>query len=1212
MMAVDMGAIVRDLAIATARRLEAAKRLPETVARVKRTVGQVVGATQDIQMDRPTENALATIQIKLQEVNGCLDRLEKTGDRAAGKRMTVLGRCCGMLSSGQDILSVEEEFDRLDEEIRAELTELVKATQLHAYANRAAGVLKDKSSRAFWDRHFKDARSVPGDELLEALRHEAGSSVDMDALEPIVRCALGCDGDGQQQVTVLKFGETFGANSLTETLQQLATRRSAATHLVQLRMYRLPSKKADDANSLALLVRATDSLADLRHAVRKHAAEAVEEEGEGAVAALLVEGSFEVYLDKATTRVRRKQEAEMSGKTYLDRACLVPSIDVPGAKKAFDAARAATRMRAAGGSSDDTSSEAGGSEDGYSAAARIMEQSDARHAVTLSVDSALAEPKLTLSLRAHAARLGIGEAAVAFLLSLRELTSACAAVAPSNVNSGARTRLATIGCEALAVRYLREPHAKRLPPDCESAIAASTAAKDAAAGDATALLSAFEPVRTALETALAPALDALRHETARQRVRALRPASGGGVRARVVVVGGGYAGGVIAADLCGEPDKFDVVLIDPKEYFEDVTANPRALCNPGTAYTGAEDTSSEWANSVCLYKDFVIRNGELVNGTLTGVRTTHVEVGAARTVVPYDYLVLATGSSYASDIKANNASIAFRHEQLVAERDAIDAAKQILVVGGGLVGCEVAGEVAEAFPGKQVTLVHAHESLLPNIRGAHVLASGVLESLGVKLLLGHRLSKSDTAGAVAGGAGAFITSKGTRIEADKVFWCTGYTPNSQCLRDHDVSDPPFGRALDERGFIRVDASLRVLGLDNVFACGDVVSSASRCAVFATISDGVGGGEARPERTAAAAGYHGAVVTENIRRLHGGCGESEVVRFDYRRMGNKANVAVSLGKSMGIIATDPGSFAMYESFGLIGADFGADKDKIESDWISLAGGVTGFKATITAMIVSSRKSQAGFDQVAGMGKMVPCFVDPRVQENREAWAGAVELETIEELDDDVFAPAAAPAGAGVAPSDHGAGVGAGGPKGGGPGDKAETMTIGSDASAHEIQSLRSELRRKETRSKGHEQEVVALRAELEAAKAIASVQMEEMRARMHEEQQAVLSAMRAEMESAAQRTSSSAAAPPLAQALGHGQAPAGWPGAVGPGVMTPMGGLMPMQVPDEDAGGTAGVAMASAQMLLAQASAAANVIAALAATVRNMEDGKGRQHDPASP
>ena len=59
-MVVDVGAVVRELALATAQRLAAAKRLPETVNRVKRTMGHVVGATDDVQHDKQTETVLTT------------------------------------------------------------------------------------------------------------------------------------------------------------------------------------------------------------------------------------------------------------------------------------------------------------------------------------------------------------------------------------------------------------------------------------------------------------------------------------------------------------------------------------------------------------------------------------------------------------------------------------------------------------------------------------------------------------------------------------------------------------------------------------------------------------------------------------------------------------------------------------------------------------------------------------------------------------------------------------------------------------------------------------------------------------------------------------------------------------------------------------------------------------------------------------------------
>ena len=593
----------------------------------------------------------------------------------------------------------------------------------------------------------------------------------------------------------------------------------------------------------------------------------------------------------------------MAGKAYLERACIVPSADVPGAKSALKAGVMATRLGTGGKSGAKVAPGDDEAEEQGSAAARIMHQSHARKAETLAMEDVLGDAKLCLSLRAHAARMGIGEASVAFLSAHRELAAARAAVAPASVTSGARTRLATIGTEALLARYLREPHARRLPIECADAVTATTAAHAAASSDAEALLAAFTPVREALEVVLFPALLALRKEAARQSV--MRSGEGSKGRARVVVCGGGYAGCAVAADLSSEPDKFSVVLIDPKEYFEDVTAQPRAMVSCSSdEYTGPGDTGSTWAKTVTMYKDFVVKNGELVCGQIAAVHPTHVEVGAARLAIPYDYLILATGSSYASGIKPNNTSLAFRHQQMRAERDALRDANQVLIVGGGLVGVEVTGEVAEAFPNKKITLVHSHDKLLPNVRGAHELAAPVLEKLGVTLVLGQRLMPSESSQAVGGGGGSFVTSSGTRIEADKVIWATGYTPNTEYLRGD--SDRSLTRALDEAGFVKVDASMRVLGFDHIFACGDMVSaSASRCRAFGSISDG---SISRPERTAQAASAAGFVASENVRRLHAGRGELEIVRMDQRRVGDKANASISVGPSRGLMCFHPDVFA----------------------------------------------------------------------------------------------------------------------------------------------------------------------------------------------------------------------------------------------------------------------------------------------------------------
>jgi len=64
----------------------------------------------------------------------------------------------------------------------------------------------------------------------------------------------------------------------------------------------------------------------------------------------------------------------------------------------------------------------------------------------------------------------------------------------------------------------------------------------------------------------------------------------------------------------------------------------------------------------------------------------------------------------------------------------LSAANSVLVIGGGAVGLEVAGEVATDFPEKQVTLVHSSQAVLENYppRLGRIII-GKLKQLGVKV-----------------------------------------------------------------------------------------------------------------------------------------------------------------------------------------------------------------------------------------------------------------------------------------------------------------------------------------------------------------------------------------------------------------------------------------------------------------------------------------------
>ena len=73
------------------------------------------------------------------------------------------------------------------------------------------------------------------------------------------------------------------------------------------------------------------------------------------------------------------------------------------------------------------------------------------------------------------------------------------------------------------------------------------------------------------------------------------------------------------------------------------SAQPPAIVSPGKSL---DDAEGAWPRTVVKYKGKLIQNGTLLTGFLSAVGRDHVQVGSRRAVVPYDYLVLATGKYF--------------------------------------------------------------------------------------------------------------------------------------------------------------------------------------------------------------------------------------------------------------------------------------------------------------------------------------------------------------------------------------------------------------------------------------------------------------------------------------------------------------------------------------------------------------------------------------
>src|SRR3984957_17247687 len=132
--------------------------------------------------------------------------------------------------------------------------------------------------------------------------------------------------------------------------------------------------------------------------------------------------------------------------------------------------------------------------------------------------------------------------------------------------------------------------------------------------------------------------------------------------------------------------------------------------------------------------------------------------------------------------------------------------KRVVVVGGGLLGLEVAYGLAKA--GAKVTLIHLMDRLMERQLDAPAaeLLKSLVERKGIKVLLNANTARLHGEGRVEG----VELVDGRRIEADAVIFAAGIRPNIALARDAGI---PVNRG------IVVDEHLQT-GARDIFALGE--------------------------------------------------------------------------------------------------------------------------------------------------------------------------------------------------------------------------------------------------------------------------------------------------------------------------------------------------------------------------------------------------------
>ena len=191
-------------------------------------------------------------------------------------------------------------------------------------------------------------------------------------------------------------------------------------------------------------------------------------------------------------------------------------------------------------------------------------------------------------------------------------------------------------------------------------------------------------------------------------------------------------------------------------------------------------------------------------GRLAGSRALELDDGR---VLEGDAVILATGS------EPSWLPVFPTEDPRVVSSDGIlllpDLPKRLLIVGGGVIGCEFAAIFAEM--GSQVTVVELLDQLLP---GEDKRTGRTLQQAFKRRGIESRLKVSAEGVTSTSKEVSLTLSSGDALQADVVLVSVGRRPVAR-----DMGFEEAGIEVDRRGFIVADESLRT-AVDGVFAAGD--------------------------------------------------------------------------------------------------------------------------------------------------------------------------------------------------------------------------------------------------------------------------------------------------------------------------------------------------------------------------------------------------------
>lgn len=372
---------------------------------------------------------------------------------------------------------------------------------------------------------------------------------------------------------------------------------------------------------------------------------------------------------------------------------------------------------------------------------------------------------------------------------------------------------------------------------------------------------------------------------------------------RVVIVGGGLGGLRLAEDLYGSG--MQVVLIDKNNFHQ----FPPLIYQIASAGIDPSSISFPFRQIFRKRKDFYFRMAE-ARMVDTEKKILQTSIGK----IDYDYLVLAAGATtnffgnknieeWAIPMKTVPEAMGLRNALLSNFERALTCATEeerqellnVVIVGGGATGVEIAGALAEMrryvipydYPDMDSSLMHiylieAGDRLLAGLsQESSQKAYEFLKSMGVDIQFGKMVTDYRDH--------KVVMKDGTEIPTRTFLWVSGIRANAM---------PGIDESHLGRGFrFKVDELNRIQGIEDVFVIGDQCLQTSDAAYP----------NGHPQ-VAQVAIQQAKNLAKNLKRIVRGADSSALTAFHYKNLGsmatigrNKAVVEIGKFRSQGFFA-----------------------------------------------------------------------------------------------------------------------------------------------------------------------------------------------------------------------------------------------------------------------------------------------------------------------